>query len=177
MCYYFNRVILAFMKDNLLAISLVVAIGVIVFLLLPLGFYFLDRFAEPTSIPDENTIEQPFIDLGPIPGASGLQVVSPNGGEKLCFNQGYPIQWRSSAQGVVEMLLRKPDGDTYKIGSFPSRYGGTIYSDLSIFQWTVGAFEEGFIPSGGMYEILILHEGAEDRSDGFFTIAPCGSSL
>lgn len=117
---------------------------------------------------------------GMMPAGNFVQVVYPNGGEKLCLGKQYKIQWRSNGVTSVGVFIRDryQIGDGYFLGAYRATstdskglegYGSVI--------WKVGDTQGAPFPAAANYEILIQSavgdKPLDDTSDKIFSAVKC----
>ncbi len=108
-----------------------------------------------------------------------IKVISPNGGENLCLDENFNIQWEHKGVSSVRILAYLPGEGFAYLGTFPADFNETGEKGKGIYNWKVGSmFYGGTIKEGSLYEIIIeevASEGAlvKDKSDNVFSILSC----
>jgi peptidoglycan hydrolase-like protein with peptidoglycan-binding domain len=112
--------------------------------------------------------------------ATGITVVSPNGGEEWRTQQVNTITWRpynydpdiNPATDVTAYLDKKIDGEFVEVGRILENGKASIHTHLEIDK------SYNYAPSGKYYVRLINNEsGATDRSDSPFEIVNHGNTV
>lgn len=126
----------------------------------------------PSGVPSAPPLSGPF-----------LRVVYPNGGERLCMDEGVVIRWKSLGIKSVGIFLRDTRDPNlksdYPLGVYRADPSGTGTEGAGSTAWRVGFTSSGVRPPLGVsaYKILIKGDTGvavlEDMSDRVFTIAEC----
>ncbi len=108
-----------------------------------------------------------------------VRIVSPNGGENLCVDENFNIQWEHKGLVSVRILSYLPGEGTGYIGTFPADLNETGEAGKGIYNWEIGSmFYGGELEEGTTYKIIIEDASAsdssiKDESDSIFSILSC----
>jgi len=108
-----------------------------------------------------------------------VKVISPNGGETICLDENFIIEWESKGIDSVKLFLLAGGGGWYNLGGFPATYNEAEEKGKGTYVWKVGETKQGkgVFGEGEAYKIQI--ESAYDNvpvidiSDGVFSIIIC----
>ncbi len=107
------------------------------------------------------------------------RIVSPNGGENLCMDENFNIQWKHKGLVSVKILSYLPGEGIGYIGTFPADLNETGEAGKGIYNWKIGSmFYGGKLEEGTTYKIIIedastLDSSIKDESDNIFSILSC----
>lgn len=111
-----------------------------------------------------------------------LEVIDPNGGERLCAGETAMLKW--SAQGVDRVSLQFIEEGPYSTSYY---YVGDVSSaemenanGVSVYPWTVGEVESDTWPlqEGGSYKFKVVSNSSaryQDNSDTSLAIENCSA--
>lgn len=68
-----------------------------------------------------------------------LHITRPNGGETMCLNKNFAIEWENFGVNSIQLYLRREPNETnFNIGNFPANLNEKNLVGKGLYLWTVG---------------------------------------
>ena len=105
-----------------------------------------------------------------------IRLITPNGGEALCFGDRVAIEWESKGLDNIVLNIFRQWSDRKLIGVYPATFNTTESGKGKIF-WEVGETAEGVLGAGNAYTLGVSSndDGVDiyDNSNAVFAITEC----
>jgi len=130
------------------------------------------------AITEKNELQEQTDELNKKP-EEYIKVISPNGGETLCRNEDFVINWESKGVDIVTLSVVVSEAGSagnYIIGTVSASSSDTGNPGEGKYVWSAGKTRGVILSEGVNYKIKVAGAGKisrSDASDGYFEILLC----